>query len=482
MAGLQTTLPLSKVELLWGDSELVIRNAPESVLSTLCYYHKSLQPDPNKKFGRISKKEKVLLYRVVESGVVTTFQGLLDRVISACDKAGVGYIVADKRTMMPPPKIKSIGGFRHGQKMLFLQTLGKNRSGICKAPTRYGKTAILANFLRAFEGIRMVVTAPGVNLLAQLELDLKKWLPGRDIRGIYTGSRNKKVSPDITLVSMDSLGKAEPESVRLLLVDEPHAAAAPSRIQAMMTFSKARIIGFGATITGRFDGADKLVEGIIGPVLAEKTYAEAVTEGAICPIVVYFLKIPFATWSCKRRDSAYGHLIYRNKEFNQLVSFLLKGPVPADWQSIVFIDEIKQADLMQQLITEGVVAVASRMSRQEREDTYEKMVTAEIKRCIATDIYATGLTFPDLRVLINAAGGGGAITSTQKPGRLAQVRPGKKAGYVIDFLFEPATEPRTGEADDWRAVVIDCFARMNNYKKAGFDVRVVSRIEDIKLE
>lgn len=482
MAGSQTTLPLSEVELVWGDSELIIKNAPQKVLETLCYYHKSLQQDPKKKFGRISVKEKVLLYRIVEGGVVTTFQGLVDRVIEACKKLPISYRLIDKRTMLPAPRLAATGGFRHGQKMLFLQTLGKNRSGICKAPTRYGKTAIIANMIRAFEGIRIVVTAPGVNLLAQLEADLKKWLPGREIKGIYSGSRNKKISQDITLVSMDSLEKAEPETVRLLLVDEPHAAAAPSRISSMMAFNKARIIGFGATITGRFDGADKLVEGIIGPVLAEKTYAEAVTEGAICPIVVYFVKVPFATWACKRRDAAYGHLIYRNRDFNNLVNYLLKGTVPLDWQTIVFIDEIKQADLMQKLVQDGVIAVASRMNREEREETYAKMVSAEIKRCIATDIYATGLTFPDLRVMVNAAGGGGAITSTQKPGRLAQVRPGKKAGYVIDFMFEPANEPKSGEGDDWRAVVIDCFARMNNYKKAGFDVRVVTRLEDIKLE
>ena len=474
-------LPSCEVELIWSDSELVIKNAPDKVLIPLHYYHRSLQEDPKQPFRRISVKEKVLLYRIVESGVVTTFQGLLPRVVAELKKLCLPFKFQDLRSKLPAPKLSLAQGFRHGQRLLFLQMLGQNRSGICKAPTRYGKTAIIANTLRVYPGVRAVVTAPGVNLLSQLESDLKKWLPGREIRGIYSGSKGKKISQDITLVSMDSLHRCEPETVRLLLVDEPHAAAAPSRIQSMMEFKNARILGFGATTTGRFDGADKLVEGIIGPTLAEKTFREAVAEGAICPIVVYVLKVPFYTWDCRRRDAAYRHLIFKNKEFNTLVQDLLKNNVPADWQAIIFIDEIKQADLMQTLVTDGVIAVASRMSKEQRQETYDRMVRAEIKRCIATDIYATGLTFPDLRVLINASGGGGAITSTQKPGRLAQVRPGKTAGYVIDFLFEPANESVAGHKDDWRAVVSDCYARLANYKKAGFDVRMVTRLEDIKF-
>lgn len=473
---------LFEVELIWGDGELVIKGAPSAVLKPLHYYHKSLADDPNKPYSRMVKKEKVLLYRTVESDTVTTFQGFLQLVVDACKKEDVRYVIKDMRRVFPAPKLSAMKGFRHGQRLLLLQTLGQNRSGICKAPTRYGKTHIIANTLRAFPGMKTVVTAPGVNLLAQLEGDLKTLLPDREIRGIYTGSRGKKMSQDITLVSMDSLSKAEPDTVELVLVDEPHSVVSPSRIQKIMAFTKARIIGYGATIAGRFDGADKLIQGVIGPVLAEKTFPQAVAEGAICPIVVYFLKVPFVPWDCSKRDAAYRHLIYKNQHFNALVEQVLDKCVPRDWQTIIFVDEIKQADLVNKMVPTGVVCVAERMNREQREQTYRDMVDSKIMRCIATDIYATGLTFPDLKVMINTAGGGGAITSTQKPGRLAQVRPGKKAGYVVDFLFDPTSDAGGADKKDWQCVVNDCFARMNNYKKAGFDVRVVERIEDIKFE
>jgi superfamily II DNA or RNA helicase len=473
--------PFYKTEVHWGNADLVIKHPPPGLLETLYYTHKSLEPDPKRPYSRRSVKERVDLWRPIDADTYTTFQGFMDRVVAWLQASQTPFDFFDHRIKLEPPRLRAATGFRHSQHEVFFRTLAATRSGLCKAPTRYGKTAIMANMLRVFPNTCAVVTAPGVNLLAQLQDDLKKWLPTREIKGIYTGSRNKKPSEDITLISMDSLDKADTEQTRLLLIDEPHAAVAPSRIPSLLAFRHARIIGFGATLTGRFDGADSILEGLIGPVLAERTYAEAVAEGAICPITVFMLKVPFVPWPCFNRDSAYRELIYRSNAFNSLVQRVSTEVIPTDWQSIIFIDEIKQADLMQKLVDDGVIAVASRMNRAQREEMYQRMVTAEIKRCMATDIYATGLTFPDLRVMINAAGGGGAITSTQKPGRLAQVRPGKKAGYVIDFLFEPKQIPDMPVRDDWRSVVIDCNARLNNYKKAGFDVRVIADVSEIKL-
>lgn len=345
-------------------------------------------------------------------------------------------------------------------------------------------TMLLANMIRIYPGIRIVVTAPGVSLLTQLEEDLKRWCPGREILGLYTGSHNRKLSPDVTVVSMDSLEKCEPETVDLLLVDEPHECVSPSRLSIMTRFTRARVYGFGATVTGRFDGADKLITGVIGPVLVQKTFRDAVEEGAICPIIVYFIRLPFTPWDCSKRDAAYRALIFRNNHFNSLVETILNQCVPVDWQTLIFIDEIKQADLMEKLVTNGVTAIASRMDKDDRAANLEAMKSGELKRCIATNIYATGMTFPHLRVMFNAAGGGGSITATQKPGRLAQKMPGKKAGYVIDFLFEPSGQMSSsrGKKDLWRQVVQDGYNRISHYRQVGFETRLVNNIGEIKFE
>ena len=333
--------------------------------------------------------------------------------------------------------------------------------------------------------------APGINLLVQLVNELRAALPGREVKGIFSGSRNRTVSEDITVLSMDSLDKVDPDLVQLILVDEPHALAAPSRILKFATFKKARIYGVGATLDGRFDGADKVLTGLIGPVLVKKTFREAVAEGAICDIKVFMVRVPFQPWKCYDRMQAYKTLIYKNREFFDLVREISMRCIPQEWQTLIFIDQISQADIMGQWIDDSVLAIASKMTPTQRETKFNDMVANRTKRCISTSIYAQGVTFPDIRVIINAAGGGGAITSTQKPGRLAQVRPGKKCGYMIDFLFEPILP--TEQAHDpesrrraydaaWGAVVIDSKNRLRKYQSNGYQIQIVKNIEEIEVE
>lgn len=347
-------------------------------------------------------------------------------------------------------------------------------------------TSLIVNTLRAFPELPTVLTAPGADLLGQLVDELKVALPNRKISGIFSGAKKPKGQcHDITVCSMDSLDKINPEGVRLVLVDEPHALVSPERVVQAQKFKNARILGFGATTEGRFDGADALLKGIVGPVLYEKSFKEAVADKAICDIRVYMLRVPFEPFPSRDRNHAYKELIFANDAFNNIVQRVSSEVIPADWQTLIFADQVKQIDLMDKCVENGTTAIASRMSAKERSEKFADMKSGLIKRCISTSIYSQGVTFPDLRAIINASGGGGSITGTQKPGRLAQRRPGKERGYLIDFLFVPKgwdDECDTRNVrDKWSMVVFDCQARMRTYKKTGFDVRVVNTIEEIKL-
>jgi len=454
----------------------------------LHYQHRSLELVGWK---RESRTESVQLFQVIrpqEPRIIQTFQGFLDPMMRLATKQGVPFEVLDRRTWFPEPKLELAHGFRCGQAELFNTFIKPQRSGLLQAVTRYGKSTIIANVMRVYPGVRTVLAAPGVDLLGQLVDDMRKKLPGREVLGIFTGSRNTKQSNDITITSLDSLHKVDAESTQLLLIDEPHAAVSESRAPMLAKFRNARIHGFGATLSGRFDGADKLMDGIIGPILARRTYLEAVAEGAICPIKVWMIKVSFSEFRCHNRDLAYRQLIYQNQGFNQLVKAISTDVVPGSYQTIIFADEKKQIELMNTFVQSGVQAVASKMKTTERRELFGRMVRGEIKRCIATDIFSTGVTFPDLRVIVNACGGGGGITSTQKPGRLAEVRPDKVCGHVIDFAFEcdqyPGEYLKRIDARDapWKFVVNDSRARLKVYQENGYDVNVVDAIEEIKIE
>lgn len=474
--------------LTWTSGNLLIVNPLPKMEAYLHYRHRSLEYVWEERRRR-SVEEKVQLFTVIkEQGprIIQTFQGFLDALVEISRKAGVEPVFTDRRTWFPEPKMELVHGFRCNQAQLFEQFIRPQRSGLLQAVTRYGKSTMIANTMRAFPGIKTVLAAPGIDLLGQLQKDLQAKLPGREVLGIFTGSKGKKQSDDITVTSLDSLHHIDHEGTKLLLIDEPHAAVSESRAPVLAKFCNARIYGFGATLSGRYDGADKLITGLIGPVLARRTYQEAVAEKAICPIKVWMLKMKFPRFEEFNRDRAYRRLVFLNQDFNAIVKQIVDQQIPRDFQTIIFADEVEQIELFNTFVTEGVPAVAGKMKKTERNDLFGKMVRNEIKRCIATDIFSTGVTFPELRAIVNSASGGSGITATQKPGRLAEVRPNKTFGHVVDFLWECNEFPEDLQGVDnrreaWKAVVQDSRSRLEVYRNNGYDVEIVGEIADIKI-
>jgi len=66
----------------------------------------------------------------------------------------------------------------------------------------------------------------------------------------------------------------------------------------------------------------------------------------------------------------------------------------------------------------------------------EQFETGELKRVIATDVWATGVDFEALQVLYRVDARESQILDTQGPGRVSRIHPasGKEYGEVIDCL------------------------------------------------
>ena len=179
-----------------------------------------------------------------------------------------------------------------------------------------------------------------------------------------------------------------------------------------------------------------------------------------------------------------------------MAAFVCNEVIPPDWQTLLFISEAKQADMVAKYVQNSEIAIAGRMKKSVRDATFDRMVSGDLKRCLATNIYGQGVTFPDLRCMVNLAAGGGSITGVQKPGRLAQIRPGKKAGYVIEFVFECIRDKSAGGVWDengdpteeetpwgyWRLVEEDGRKRLKVYEDLGYEIKYVNSLDEIKLE
>jgi superfamily II DNA or RNA helicase len=478
---------MQNVRVIYDECSCMVYNSFAELEDSLHYRHRSVDAEAH---GRPIVSEDLALFNLLDATpgarVIQTLQGLKDDVAATCRQYGRQVQEVDARVAFPAPQLHRMHGFRFSQRDLLIQALVKNRSGCIAAPTRFGKTTLIINALRAFPNLKSVVAAPGIDLLKQLHDDIAKAFPDRKVTGIYTGSRSPHQSEDITVLSFDSMDKCDLVGTKLVLVDEPHAAVSDSRVPVLARFVNARKIGFGATLSGRFDNADILIKGCLGPVLSEVTYKQARDMGAVAPIEVAFLRRKFAPFPVGHRDAAYNQLVLHNPDTHKLVGDICREALPPDWQTLIFIKNEKQALGIYEQIPDGTIVMAKRLTTKERRELTEQVKANVIKRCICSDVYSQGVTFHEVRALVNAGGGGGSISCVQKPGRLAEIRPGKKCGVVIDILWEPETElfrnlgnispeealeyvPDSARAH-WRAVVRDSWARQKVYQEKGYNI------------
>jgi superfamily II DNA or RNA helicase len=378
-----------------------------------------------------------------------------------------------------------MSGFRFSQQQLLTDALIQDSNGLIGAPTRYGKTTLMVNTLKAYPNLTAVVVAPGVDLVKQLYADLlgpRGLPPGREVRLICGSKGKKQAGPGgVTVCSVDSLGKIDTGVVDLVLADEPHALVTDSRLRLIDAFTKARRLGFGATLKGRFDGRDQLIEGVFGHVLVERTYKEAVEEGAICPLHILFLKVEIEPRQFRDRNSAYNSILFHSHSAANLAKEIC-DIIPAEFQTMVFVKDEKQAEMLQETIgRDSTIAMAKRMTNKEREECDRLMKENIIKRCLCTKIYVQGVTFSDVRVLVNLEGGGNNTSAIQKPGRLAEIRPNKKCGIVIDLLFVPPDNDwNSYPGEEWLALCRDSKARKTAYEEKGYGIHIVENTTQLK--
>lgn len=467
----------------------VIPDTPEARKFLTLSYREMSKANGKTKFLDL----KAPMYSQVVAGdgmkALSAFQGFWSSLRQHLEDKGHTATVKDTRPkVLPDPNLQqAIVGLRPWQKPWLLKALLTGNSGLIGAPTRFGKSFGMSALCKAFPDATIVVVAPGVSLCKQLYDHFREILPHREVRGVYTGSKHRNQGPQgsITICSMDSLEKMDPDDTDLLIIDEPHAVVSDERLPKLAAFSKTRKYGFGATLTGRFDKKDRLIEGLIGPVLSNVTYREAVAQGAISPLKVIMIKIPFSKDTIPghrvEREVVYKRLLTHSSRVSDLVKKIVDGVVPQDWQTMAFIQNEKQAEFYMEhaFPPHGTIAMAKRMTAKVRNSVTERIASGELVRVLASNIYVQGITFPDLKVVINLAGGGANTTAIQKPGRLLQSRPGKNYGVMIDFIFEckdAALETR--QPPPYQGIIGESWARHAAYVDIGYDVIFVDKMED----
>jgi len=497
------------VNLHCGDSYVLVEpTVPEELTKKLSYWHKELKLDP-KKHRRVAKGSTRRLYSLTEEispeGLLVqrlvTLPGFVFLARQELQAAGYQIKFIDERT----PRVKydmkkAMEGLRPYQYECAYRAVWSG-GGIISCPTGWGKTHIIASVIKAHSREELcyrstcmsVLVTPGIDLAKKNYKDLVELLPDRDVGLICTGA--KKFSEDVQVVTPESLDHVNLEDAGIVIYDEVHTVSYP-RAERVLRANKAMRFGFSATPTGRFDGGDKVVEGVFGPVVYTRTYAEAVEDGAVVPLRVYWIQCPEPQgWHhYKSHDANYRNGIWRNMRFHDLAGRIWKR-VPDKMQALAMVDKLehlhhvipqlqciyahgqKSQDKLEGSRYDNIEACSEKM----RDSIYADLASGKIRKVASTGIYRQGVNFPQLTVMMNLAGLGSEIISGQLPGRTSRVSDGKEYGFIIDFWHRWDTYDKRGK----RAagpILRDDMRREQIYRDMGFQQMWAENVDDVEFE
>lgn len=406
--------------------------------------------------GKSIEFEPRRLYRYDSRGRMVCGRGFYSRIVNCLHSLGHDVQTVDKdperqrqNCYQEWPVIvdSNIESFRPKQREC-LDAISKSDCGIIDAPTGFGKSVIILMICLLYPKAKIHVVTTGKDLVNKTVRLLSIFLP--NIGKVGCG---KKQFERVTVISADSLHLSDGDA-DFLLVDEAHELMAPSYNEGLIKYRYSRNFAFTATPTGRADGADKKLESLFGPTIFKLTYQEAVKLGLVVQIDVHWLDVigdnPAANYVDKLAKKRHG--IWRNYSRNKKIADALQPFL--DDQILILVDTIEHAIYLRQhlpsfelcydklseqdrryyvkldLLNENELV----MSSAHREEMRIQFEEQKLKHVIATGVWATGVSFDALPVLVWAGAGKSEIKSTQIPGRVCRVHDpsGKQAGILID--------------------------------------------------
>jgi superfamily II DNA or RNA helicase len=206
------------------------------------------------------------------------------------------------------------------------------------------------------------------------------------------------------------------------------------------------------------DRADRQLELYFGPTIFKLAYQDAQELGLVVPIKVRWLHVNTPTNPCEGLQGVRKteHGIWKNQARNQVIARDIRENFPdvESDQILILVSTVTHAIQLWQLLPEFSLCFSTQnaddirkykrqgllpanfrdVTPSVREDYRKRFVSGELRRVIATDVWATGVDFRGLSVLYRADARSSEIKSTQAPGRVARTCPekNKTEGHLID--------------------------------------------------
>lgn len=451
-----------------------------------------------------NRLEKTLSFIAEKRGIRNQFNAYpVDMYVSAGDKLicgfGLKYRIVDflKTNSIPyvfntdmrysndvyalNPNIPPDVTFREGQLEVITHCLQRD-CGLFVAPTGWGKSWVIRLLCQIYHKARIDYLTYSSDLSEEVYQDLSKVLP--DVGRIAGAKKKFGRVQVVNLMSAHHTGF----DADIILADEVDQMAAPKFMEKLGGYGHnkpCKAFAFTASLK-RSDNCHRVLESVFGPVVHEVTYSQAQSAKMVVPIKVemHTPKIDIDLVANMDSGPARDRIgIWRNQLRNEFIAELCKR-YNDDQQVLILVDKVDHAYRLKSLLPDFEVCYAPSDSNEDKREKYidygildksEPVMTTKrrkqlkqgfadcsIKKVIATKVWARGLNFHKLAVLIRADGGYDDRNSRQVSGRLSRTAANKSLATLVDIW------------DDWSpAFLARSRSRKRTYADLGFDVTVV---------
>lgn len=326
----------------------------------------------------------------------------------------------------------------HEYQKLSIEKLIAAKHGNVELCTGSGKSATLLKICRD-TGFRTAIVTPSQSIFLEL-LEKFEYHLGKDKVGAF-GDGKKRLGKKFTICIGDSLVNLKKDSpeweffsgLDMVLVDESHVLGADTletTCHGVLADIPYRFFFSGTQTRG--DGAEKLLQSIIGETVHTLTTKEAIVGGFICDHDFTIVDIESSNPNFNSADVLEMKRIHflRNKNIAAFIAKFSNAVATSKGEQVlVLVEELSQIAILSKLLTVPFAYAHSESSKLKlaeleastgvllekvnRKESVEKFNKNEVKVLIGTSCIATGTNIYAMHHTFNWVGGGSEIKTKQ---------------------------------------------------------------------
>lgn len=350
-----------------------------------------------------------------------------------------------------PPKLAGVT-FRPDQ-LKAIDSTGDNYFGRILAPTRSGKSFVQLGIASQFPSANILLLAHTKDLVDQLargaykySANLPRLIFPKGARSIEKHLASMPTNPAFMICTIQSMSRVPPEKYGhifdIVMIDEAHRV---NKVKSMYgNFLTQSVIprryGFTATLPTTPE-QELINEGLLGPIIAELTYGEAIEKGIIANPMVITKSVPYdnkINASCRSYQDYYDNAIIKNEYRNLIITDIVRESHEKNLPTLVIVERIEHGKLLKKTIRRKlgirVPFVKGSTDDDMRGSRLNRIIEGKELITICSRIWMEGMTMQNLLVVVYAAAMKEKKRILQAMGRGLGVTASKSKVTLYDFL------------------------------------------------